>query len=221
MARNRFKKKFSELGPGRKEKLRAKAEGTGLTPRQLYKQTGQQKKALRIFDKGSESRSFLRDALSDGRLSKKEVRGLIGTGADINQLKNLRKISGQGKGIKSKFFRKGAGSKGGGKLGDFYEKIQTRQDLKGIEDQITDDEKTLGSSTTDLEDLFAGQLDMLLSGQDAFRTDMMDMFSNMMAMGQSRPGVLGVRSARRGQDGRQGMTSQFGREGLRIRSLNI
>lgn len=219
MAKNRFKKEFKELGDKRKAKLKDKAKGTGLTAKQLYNQTAQQKKALRIFDKGSESRGFLRDALSDGKLSKKEARGLIASGASKKQLRGLRKISGKGKGIKSKFFRKGQGSKG--ELADFFGKVKERQDLKGIDEQITDDFEEVESSTSDLEDLFAGQLSTLISGQETFRSDLMDMFSNMMAMGQSRPGVLGVRSARRGQDGQTGMTSQFGREGLRIRSLNI
>jgi hypothetical protein len=219
MAKNRFKKKFSELGTKRKDKLEAKAEGTGLTAKQLYRQKGQRKEALRTFDKGSESRGFLKDALSDGNLSKKEVRGLIASGADKKQLSRLRRISGQGKGIKSKFFKKGAGSKG--QLGDFYGKVQDRLDIKQIDDQLTGDEEDLTQGGSDLEDFFSGQLNTLISGQETFRSDMMDMFSNMMAMGQSRPGVLGVRSARRGQDGQTGMTSQFGREGLRIRSLNI
>ena len=57
--------------------------------------------------------------------------------------------------------------------------------------------------------------------EDALREDMRDMFSNMMALGAGRAGALGVRSARRRPLGQAGTTGQFGREGLRIRSINI
>lgn len=219
MAKNKFKKDFKELGSKRKSRLRAQAQELGISGKELYARKGQQSKAARVFDKGSGLRATLKGALGDSRLSRKEVKDLISGGATRKQLKRLRKIAGKGEGITSKFFETGKGAKGN--LKDFYQRTIDTQDLEEISDLVGDSEDAVTEGTNSLYEVLSGQLSELIGGQEDFRSSLESMFSNMISMGQNRPGVLGVRSARRGQDGRTGMTSQFGREGLRIRSLNI
>ena len=219
MAKNKFKKDFKELGSKRKNRLRAQAQELGISGKELYAQKGQRSKAARIFDKGSDLRATLKGALSDNKLGRKEVKDLISQGATRKQLRGLRKIVGKGEGITSKFFETGKGAKGN--LKDFYQRTTDKQDKTKIGDLIDVHEDVVTDGTNSLFDVLSGQLSELIGGQEDFRSSLESMFSNMISMGQNRPGVLGVRSARRGQDGRTGMTSQFGREGLRIRSLNI
>jgi hypothetical protein len=195
------------------------------------------KAALRIFEKGTKARRRVKRALRDKTVSRKELKRIIKGGATKKQVRQLGRTVSKSKGLKSKFLTRG--ERGARKTAsDFYSKIkgrmrqreaaqaeaatdQTDDILSGIRDIISEGKETAEEATGDLETLFGGQLDDLISGQDAFREDMKDMFSNMMALGAGRAGALGVRSARRRPLGQAGTTGQFGREGLRIRSINI
>lgn len=198
------------------------------------KQRKARKSALKIFEKGTTSRKRLKKALQDRKLSRKELKKVIKGGATKKQVKQLGKTIAETKQLKSKFLRRGEGP-ARQTAADFYTKITDRvkgraatdstdttdDTLSDISDIIETGETQTETATSELGDLFGGQLDEILSGQQAFREDLKTMFANMMARGAGREGALGVRSARRKPLGQSGTTGQFGREGLRIRSINI
>ena len=137
-----------------------------------------------------------------------------GEGLKVGKFAGDKKVGKAAKGLYSKM----AGKQRAAALAQNQETDDT---LENISDTIETGEGQVEQGVEDLPTVFGGQLDELLSGQQAFREDLKTMFANMMALGGGREGALGVRSARRKPLGQAGTTGQFGREGLRIRSINI
>ena len=195
--------------------------------------------ALSIFEKGTRAFKLAKKALKDSKLSKKEFKKIVRKG-DITkrQAAQFTKAVKKGEGLKVGKF---AGDKKVGKAAKgLYSKMAGKQRAAALaqeqetDDSLSDIRKTIQKGEDDLvtilggdddggglTDIFAGQLDQLITGQQDFREDLKTMFANMMALGGGREGALGVRSARRKPLGQAGTTGQFGREGLRIRSINI
>ena len=189
--------------------------------------------ALSIFEKGTRAFKLAKKALKDNKFSKKEFKKLVRKGGiSKRQAAQFTKAVKKGEGLKVGKFAGGkkVGKAAKGLYSHMAEKKrgalaaqeqETTNTLENISDIIEAGETQTETATSELGDLFGGQLDELLSGQQAFREDLKTMFANMMALGGGREGALGVRSARRKPLGQAGTTGQFGREGLRIRSINI
>ena len=193
--------------------------------------------ALSIFEKGTRAFKLAKKALKDSKLSKKEFKKIVRKGGITKrQAAQFTKAVKKGEGLTIGRF---AGGKNVGKAAKgLYSKMAGKQRAAAAaaaeqEQETTNTPENILDNTIetspeqvelgydDLSTLFGGQLDQLITGQQDFKEDLKTMFANMMSLGGGREGALGVRSARRKPLGQAGTTGQFGREGLRIRSINI
>ncbi len=69
------------------------------------KRSRQAKRLLRIFDKGTAARKSLKKAMSDKKIRKNELRGLVRRGASLKQLQRVRKQA-----TKAKNYKVGSGA---------------------------------------------------------------------------------------------------------------